>query len=156
MFHLFADLPPELRANVWDLALNDDYQLLYGCSRFIEIHSYNPTLAQFSITISRRYPTLYHVTRESRYEAAKLEGGEWITLNKQYRSKTRSSSRTGVEMYVNFSRDTFLISARFTTLPIETALPRYCRTAEEARLTYLTRVVGAPFLKKMIRLHTSS
>ena len=141
MFHSFPALPAELRARIWTEALQEEYSDLMGCSRFIEIHTYNPDLEEFSLTISRRYPSLFHVTREARYEAAKADGGEWITLNGRYCSKRTTSTRPGVEICVNFARDTFLISNRFTKSDIEDVVDEDCNSAEEARLAMMSKLM---------------
>jgi hypothetical protein len=153
MFYRFSELPAELRANIWSLSLHNDYRVLFGCSRFIEIHAYNTDLEEFSIAITRRYPTVYHVTRESRYEAAKLEGCEFVTLQGRHWSKYTTASTTGVELCVNFARDTFLISKRFTEHDIETLLPSPYSSAEEAHLTHFAQIFPAPVRAKIERNH---
>jgi hypothetical protein len=80
-FHFFPDLPAELRVCVWHVALEVDYDDLNGCDRIIELHSYNPTFKRIAASVSRRYPTLFEVNREARYEAAKASGGEWVTVS---------------------------------------------------------------------------
>lgn len=79
-FHRFPDLPAELRVRVWHVALEDDYEDLKGRNRIVELHSYNLTSNSIAVALSRRYPTLFEVNREARYEAAKAEGGEWVTV----------------------------------------------------------------------------
>jgi hypothetical protein len=153
MFRRFSELPAELRANIWSLALHDDYWALHGCSRFIEIHAYNIDLEEFAIAISRRYPTVYHVIRESRYEAAKLEGCEFVTLQGRYSSKRTTASTTGVEFCVNFARDTFLVSKRFTEHDINTLLPSPQSSNEEARLTHFAQIFPAAVRAKVERIH---
>jgi len=85
-FHLFPDLPAELRVRIWHIALEDDYDDLEGRERIIELHSYNPTLKAIAVTVSRRYPTLFEVNREARYEAAKAGGGEWVIVSARAKS----------------------------------------------------------------------
>jgi hypothetical protein len=79
-FHLFPNLPAELRVRIWHVALEDDYAELNGRHRIIELHSYNPKLKKVAVAVSRRYPTLFEVNHEARYEAAKAMGGEWIKV----------------------------------------------------------------------------
>jgi len=80
-FHLFPNLPAELRVRIWHVALEDDYDDLKGHNRIIELHSYNVTSKTIAVAVSRRYPTLFEVNREARCEAAKAGGGEWVTVS---------------------------------------------------------------------------
>jgi hypothetical protein len=153
MFHRFSELPAELRANIWSLSLHNDYRVLFGCSRFIEIHAYNTDLEELSVAITRRYPAVYHVTRESRYEAAKLEGCEFVTLQGRYSNKYTTAFTTSVELCVNFARDTFLVSTRFTKYDIETLLLSPYSSAEEARLTHFAQIFPTAVRAKIERIH---
>jgi hypothetical protein len=80
-FHLFPDLPVELRVHIWRWALEGDYIELNGRKRVIELHHYSPKKKEIRVTVSRRYPTLFDVSCEARFEAGKAGGGEWVTVS---------------------------------------------------------------------------
>ncbi|CAN9224121.1 unnamed protein product [Alternaria alternata] len=86
VFHPFSRLPAELRAKIWAIALEDqkeqvpdDWTLGVGYGNTVTIHEHEEMDGekQSSIMSTRGYPTLFAVNREARYEAAKVDGGEW-------------------------------------------------------------------------------
>ena len=79
-FDPFPRLPVELRARIWHIALEDDREVLKGRGRVLEFHSYNTELEEVAVKTSRRYPNLYHICREARYEVATIDGAEWVTV----------------------------------------------------------------------------
>jgi hypothetical protein len=96
IFHLFPQLPAELRLQIWTFALQEDTELVQ--SRNITIYKFTNT---FKIRLSRRYHTLFAVNQESRFEAAKVLGGEWVVLAK-------STCKT-LQVYINFDFDFVLL-----------------------------------------------
>jgi hypothetical protein len=137
-FHLFPNLPAELRVRIWRIALEDDYDELKGRHRIIELHGYNPELEKVAVAVSRRYPTLFEVDREARCEAAKAGGGEWITVsvypvlrwitqrtdmpmvvqvNARFDGRrAQKDHTTSFEIYINFSQDIVFLSNRYLFL----------------------------------------
>jgi hypothetical protein len=70
-----------LRVRVWRIALEEDYNDLTGRNRTIELHHYNSMKKEIRVTVSRRFPTLFEVSRKARYDAAKAAGAEWVTVS---------------------------------------------------------------------------
>ncbi|OAL55402.1 hypothetical protein IQ07DRAFT_639086 [Pyrenochaeta sp. DS3sAY3a] len=96
IFHLFPQLPAELRLQIWTFALQQDTELVQ--SRNVTIYKFTNT---FQIRLSRRYHALFAVNQESRYEAARVLGGEWVVL-------VKSISKT-LQVYINFDFDFVLL-----------------------------------------------
>ncbi|KAH8623037.1 hypothetical protein IG631_22193 [Alternaria alternata] len=86
---LSANYPPELRAKIWAIALEDQKELVpddwsvdtdFGNTVTIHEHEEMDGEKHSSILSTRGYPTLFAVNRKARYEAAKVDGGAWYTL----------------------------------------------------------------------------
>ncbi|KAI4638262.1 hypothetical protein J4E93_010261 [Alternaria ventricosa] len=96
-FHLFPSLPAELRARVWAISLQDQIEYIDSTEADfpdeVRIHEEGGIIAQ-SI---RGYPSLFFVNREARYEAAKIDGGTWYTLE------------AGVEIYASLSKEEVIV-----------------------------------------------
>jgi hypothetical protein len=97
-FHLFPKLPAELRVRIWEFAFQADAEL-HTTRRNITISKIK---GRFRVTMSQRYPNLFAVSRESRYEASRIFGGERIVLQNGPKSKK-------LQIYVDFGKDTVLL-----------------------------------------------
>ncbi|KAI4649462.1 hypothetical protein J4E93_003782 [Alternaria ventricosa] len=153
-FHLFSDLPAELRVRIWHIALEDDYDDLNGRNRIIELHSYSPKLKAIAVTVSRRYPTLFEVNREARCEAAKAGGGEWVTVKAHCQSRYESKHETSFSMYMNLSQDVLFLSSRFLVddndrRRLGTSIPA---CLEEKKLYSLINLLPSGVIKKIAYL----
>jgi hypothetical protein len=173
-FHRFPDLPAELRVRVWHVALEDDYVDLSGRNRIVELHSYNPTSNSIAVALSRRYPTLFEVNREARYEAAKAEGGEWVTVracsiavfqpqktyvnviiivkvNAQLKSRYTSQNTSSFKMYMSFSQDILFISSRFISYEdiVEELHVAYASDSEKVKLQILVNILSYSVIEKV-------
>jgi hypothetical protein len=93
VFHSFSRLPAELRARIWAIAVDDqkeqvpDHVWIGGFHvNAIEVHEHDKMNGigvrgkHLSVVTTRGYPTLFSVSREARYEAAKVDGGAWYGL----------------------------------------------------------------------------
>jgi hypothetical protein len=94
VFHPFSRLPAELRARIWAIALEDQREQGTDHLRMIrgfhvnavEVHEHEKMDGvgvrekQLRVVTTRGYPTLFSVSREARYEAAKVDGGAWYGL----------------------------------------------------------------------------
>jgi len=83
LFHAFPRLPAEIRAQIWAIALEDR---IYRPDRYARV---KPRLNgifisqirhKLCVRTRRRYPALFFVNREARYEAVKVDGGDWYPL----------------------------------------------------------------------------
>jgi hypothetical protein len=90
VFHPFSRLPPELRTKIWAIAIEDQKELVpdywsfgtdFGNTVIIHEHEEMDGEKRSSILSTRSYPTLFAVNREARYEAAKVDGCAWYTLD---------------------------------------------------------------------------
>jgi hypothetical protein len=173
-FHRFPDLPAELRVRVWHVALEDDYEDLNGRNRIVKLHSYSPPSNSIAVALSRRYPTLFEVNREARYEAAKAEGGEWVTVrarsiavfqpqkthinvimiakvNAQLKSRYASKNTSSFKMYMSFSQDILFISSRFVSYDDIGGLPfAYATDPENVKLQILINVLSYSIIEKVV------
>lgn len=89
LFHPFPRLPAELRARIWAIALQDRIHRPERSSLWIiwecvpsPVNTVFIRQVQDNIHVKTRrgYPTLFFVSREARYEAAKVDGGTWHSL----------------------------------------------------------------------------
>ncbi|KAF2243322.1 hypothetical protein BU26DRAFT_115936 [Trematosphaeria pertusa] len=161
-FPRFPDLPAELRARIWKHALFNDYRELHGNDRIIEFHGYCNFdsilhLPGISVTVSRRYPTLFAVNREARYETTKLDGGGWARVKARHNgdtetSKARSAAPGPFEIYINFDRDTIFISERFIEFKEDLASHYLAMTPVEFRLRTLAMVMDGSSLQRIQNL----
>ncbi|KAI4620753.1 uncharacterized protein J4E87_007081 [Alternaria ethzedia] len=112
IFHPFPRLPAEIRANIWAIALEDR---IYRPEKH---HRVIPPLntvfvSQFGTKVwvktSRRYPALFFVNREARYEAARADGGKWYPLG-----------TSAIEIYANPKKE-FVFICDFYTGPRHTS-----------------------------------
>jgi hypothetical protein len=84
----------------------------------VELHSFDPTLEAVAATISKRYPAIFHVNREARFEAIQQSGGELVQISMNHKRgivkhRLEPQSSKGFNIYINFHKDTFFISERF-------------------------------------------
>jgi hypothetical protein len=94
-FHPFPRLPAELRARIWAIALCDQTKHI-GLDYIpyaVEVHGAKGTI---TVRTERGYPSLFYVNREARYEAAKVDGGAWYTID------------SGVEIYASLDKEEFV------------------------------------------------
>jgi hypothetical protein len=88
-FQPFPRLPTELRANIWAFSLSNE-PTIPSTRLFTHIHTISHDLRIRSPRIS----LLFHVSREARYEAVRIDGGVWYPLGVG-----------NVQLYVNFEKD---------------------------------------------------
>jgi hypothetical protein len=92
-FHPFPDLTAELRSSIWKFALqNDKAHRIAQAGRAIQVFNYDPSGGTITVAISIPYPLLFTVSREARYEAAKLDGCKWMTVHARYRGREGTSN----------------------------------------------------------------
>ena len=83
LFHAFPRLPAEIRAQIWAIALEDR---IYRPDKHARVKPHPNTVfisqvgQKLRVRTRRRYPALFFVNREARYEAAKVDGGDWYSL----------------------------------------------------------------------------
>ena len=100
-FHPFPHLPAEVRVNIWAIALQDQYKER-PCDEDLDWMfdwvKNSVTLfmndSGFYVITSRGYPTHFSVNREARAEAARCDGGAWLSLG----------DGAG-DVYVNFDKE---------------------------------------------------
>jgi hypothetical protein len=90
-FHPFPRLPAGLCTNIWAHALSNE-PTIAPIRHFIHIHQEG---SDFHIRLVRTHPILFFVSREARYEAARIDGGAWYSLGVR-----------NANLYVNFEKDT--------------------------------------------------
>lgn len=112
-FESFTSLSAELRATIWRLALRQELGTENGTGRQIEFNHYHPESESISIAISCRYPTLFAVCCEARYESAKAMNCTWIPVYARYNSLTEPNQTTRFEICINFKLDTITLRDRF-------------------------------------------
>jgi hypothetical protein len=99
--HPFPRLPAELRIRIWEDAILVDIEANHrGRDVTIARHKGN-----FRVTISRRYPAVFHVSRESRYEVSKISYGEWLPLG----GRKHSDQTNKVHVYLDVNKDSILL-----------------------------------------------
>jgi hypothetical protein len=118
-FHPFPKLSAELRCRVWYFAVLND--VLESRGRIIEFYNHDPSGNAVSVAISKRYPSIFHVSHEARHEAIREFPGEVITVEvnqKDVRFSLRSRKITSksikFDMFMNFKMDTVFLSKRFS------------------------------------------
>ncbi|KAI4912099.1 uncharacterized protein J4E92_010144 [Alternaria infectoria] len=100
-FHPFPRLPAEIRVKIWAIALQDQYkERLSREDRFwtpVRVEN-NVTLFMnrdgFYVVTNRGYPTHFFVNREARAEAARCDGGAWLSFGDGT-----------AEVYINFDKE---------------------------------------------------
>ncbi|CAG5154045.1 uncharacterized protein ALTATR162_LOCUS3440 [Alternaria atra] len=154
VFQFFPDLPAELRVSVWHVALEDDYDDLNGRDRIIELHTYNPTFKRIAASVSRRYPTLFEVNREARYEAAKAGGGEGVTAKTRFNGRKEPEHTTSFSIYINCLHDIVFISERFISYEPSCEHLRHHRVnkTEETSEQLFISILPDSVLKKILYL----
>ncbi|KAI4689523.1 uncharacterized protein J4E88_002875 [Alternaria novae-zelandiae] len=151
-FHLFSNLPAELRFRIWHVALEDDYTDLKGRHRIIELHNYKAG-PQVGVAVSRRYPTLFEVSREARCEAAKAGGGEWTTVKARFDGRQEPGHTTSFKIYINFSHDVVLLSDRAISQQAPVAILKVYYTSPEAtKVLVLMTLLPNDVIKKLAHL----
>jgi hypothetical protein len=153
--HRFAELPAELRVRVWALAHEKEQSAFQNrdCGRIIELRHYNQDRPTVCITISKRYPKLFSVNREARYEVGKLEGGEWIAP--PIVKHGRRGDVKLFEIYFNFKDDTFFVAERFMDAIGQWKWGK-ALSVEEHRLICLRNILGSTVLSRVQRIMLST
>jgi hypothetical protein len=156
-FHAFEKLPAELRASIWDYTLQDEKAKLDTQSgRTIQLLNYDPDAGIIAVATSTSYPMLFAVDREARYEAAKLDGCEWITIHARYRGYDQVSAYDSFKVCVNFSKDLIYIPATFLKLQQRNAWVSETHTPENYHLKALARLLDAETINKIEHLSVST
>ncbi|KAF2660886.1 hypothetical protein K491DRAFT_674504 [Lophiostoma macrostomum CBS 122681] len=96
-FAPFQRLPPELRLRVWHCVLRQRSPESIG--RIVELHHFNSTIGTVTVSISTRYPPIFHVNREARYEAIQQSGGELVPISMGYKSIERIQAQNREARY---------------------------------------------------------
>lgn len=155
-FHRFQELPAELRARILFYAHIDDCSIFHSSkNRIIEFHYYDPSVPEVSLTVSRRYPVLFSVNREARYEAARIEGGTWMPVYLDGNSNYEKARKKSFEVYIIFEHDTIFLSERFMIVDKERIWTLYHVTPEEYRLRWFARLLDRSSLQKIGELQLS-
>jgi hypothetical protein len=100
-FYPFPRLPAEIRIRIWRFAVIFDPEVNQR-GRDVTISRLKD---KFRVTLSRRYPALLQVSRESRYEVSKALDGEWLALDGG--STTNRPNR--VQVYLDTAKDSILL-----------------------------------------------
>jgi hypothetical protein len=100
-FHPFPRLPAEIRIRIWKFAIIFDPEV-NQTSRDVTISRLKD---KFRVTLSRRYPALLQVSRESRYEVSKILKGEWLPLD----GGSTTTQTNQVQVYVGVDKDSILL-----------------------------------------------
>jgi hypothetical protein len=177
-FHPFPRLPAELHAHVWVLALTNSYAVLKSPNRIIEFRDYSTELEEVALNISSSYAAVFHVNHEARYKAAKLDGGEWVTvcrvlktpektpalttphhtnvaclqIHARFDGEKETGHTTTFTLYINHSRDTISLSERFVPIDAEVLSQHACAQPEELRLKLFRALLPNSTVPKIQRL----
>jgi hypothetical protein len=111
IFHLFPDLPIELRIKIWKYALSSDIEARVHCIREVKSHGKTAFISNLSVS------PLIHTTRESRS----------ISI-----SETRSEF--AFETYINLDRDTIFFPGLGNT---KTTYPDFLTYADTSKIQKL-------------------
>lgn len=147
-FPHFNELPAELRSRIWEYALHDEYGALGGSDRIIEFYDYDRA-SSVTFALSRQYPSLFFVSRETRYEAAKLDGGEWMPVYLDCNEAKDSFTDVAFEVWINFRRDTINLSERFTNVSSTLVWHEFRISVEQYRLQWLASLLDHTTLQKI-------
>jgi hypothetical protein len=157
-------LPAEVRARIWGFASYDEYFENQDSNCIIEIHDYD-RVSNVSITISQCYPTLFAASREARYEAAKVDGTEWMLIylrdptdeeEEEGKGEKRDSSvEKAFEIGINFKRDTVLLAQRFMKISPDLIRRKFHTSALQYRLAWFATLISIYTLEKIQYLQLS-
>ena len=152
-FFRFAELPAELRREIWRYAHDNEHPPPTDHGRTVELYHYDRKASKIRVSLSMPYPSLFAVNREARYEAAKLGGGEWVVPRASYMSGDNAKP---FEIYFNFTNDCFFFSARFMTPSEDWKLDLYSYVAEVDCLKSLEGLFGKVTMNCIQRLMLTS
>jgi hypothetical protein len=156
-FHQFLELPAELRAGIWDFALQNEQTVLdTQKGREIQLLKYDPTAGTIAVATSRSYPLLYAVNREARYEATKLEGCQWVTIQARYHRSYGPVSYETFKICINFSKDLVYIPGLFLKLEKRNTWHSETENPEHYSLKTLARLMDAETIVKIERISVST
>ncbi|KAF1833158.1 hypothetical protein BDW02DRAFT_396121 [Decorospora gaudefroyi] len=156
-FHAFPELPAELRAAIWEYALHNEKSKVHTTKgRAIQLLNYDPSAGTISVVTSTRYPLLFAVNREARYEAAKLDNCEWITIHARHHGYDQASTYETFQVCINFSRDLIYIPEMFLKLRQRHAWVLETKTPEHYHLEALSRLLDAKTIEKIQYLSVST
>jgi hypothetical protein len=153
-FQRFDELPAELRARIWEHSLYNEYNELDGSDRTVELYNYDRA-SSVSFAISRRYPCLFSINREARYEGAKLDGGEWTPIYLRNSEHEDYATDVALELSINFRRDTIFLSERFIDVSATLIWNRFGASVQQYRLQWLTSLLDHSTLQKIQNLQLS-
>jgi hypothetical protein len=156
-FHQFPELPAELRVGIWDLALQDEKATPdTQKGRAIQLLEYDPSAETTAVATSTRYPILFAVNREARYEVAKLEGCEWVTVHAPYNRTYGTVSYDTFKICINFTRDLIYVPEIFLEYQQRNAWTSETHNPEHYHLNTLERVLDVDTIKKIERISIST
>jgi hypothetical protein len=124
-FHLFPSLPPELRCQIWTYALPESFTNPppeYTHYISIQVANANDSIGAVYRSKQRRLHPLFYVNRESRSEAARMDGGKWFAMefrdlppSEAVYGRTRVYPNANKErpyVYVNKNKEVVLVRQR--------------------------------------------
>lgn len=153
VFHLFSKLPAELRAAVWNYALqNEQGRPSTETRRQIQFHKANLSTHSVAVNISPPYPTLFATNREARSEAAKLQCSDWVTVYASHHGSDGVSNSPEFKICVNFDRDCICLSEKFLEASQCEAWRNETDTPEEYNLQFLAQLFHPLAMEKIKQL----
>jgi hypothetical protein len=156
-FHPFPDLTAELRSSIWKFALqNDKAHRNAQAGRAIQLFNYDPSGDTIAVAISIPYPLLFTVSREARYEAAKLDGCKWMTVHTRYRGREGISTYPSFSICMKFSRDLIYIPRNFLKFKQRNAWLGKTETPEHFHIRTLGRLLHPESVCKIQRISVST
>jgi hypothetical protein len=155
--HLFPELPAELRASIWRFALqNEKVHCDAQAGRAIQLLNYDPSAGTIAAAVSIPYPVLFTVNREARYEAAKQNGCEWMTVHARYRGCEGTSTYPSFKICINFHRDLIYVPKSFLKLQHRNAWVGVNRTPEQYHLQTLVRLLDSEATRNVQHISVST
>ncbi|KAF2855252.1 hypothetical protein T440DRAFT_206909 [Plenodomus tracheiphilus IPT5] len=131
-FHPFPHLPYELRIKIWAYAIPESFletRISYsegrGCIRLYKSkNGITPRLFQHA----RTYPALFAVDREARFEASRIDGGEWLPLDLSAPSEGWEGENVYAResVYVNVEKETVVFYDVFGVDEVVRVWGGYC------------------------------
>jgi hypothetical protein len=156
-FYQFRELPAELRVEIWDIVLqNEKTTLDTQKGHATQLSKYDPTAGTIAIATLTRYPVLFEVTREARYDAAKLDGCKWFTIYSPYHGTYGPVSYDTFEVCINFSRDLIYIPELFLKLQQRNYWASESKNPEHYILKTLARILDAETINHIRNISIST
>lgn len=156
-FHLFQDLPAELRAAIWEYALWDEKSNdNVSDQRYITLFNYVSCDDSIAVRISAAYPVLFAVNREARYEAAKIDGCEWMPVYARCHSCNKATTDMKFNICINFTKDRIFLPKELLTFGQRDAWCGKTETPEHYHLRLLAQLLDAASMSKVEHLAIST